>query len=212
MIIFIMEKCMRNTFAHNVQRSFEITNEERNAARKVIDAFDKFLKQLWAARQHDQRLINVLKKNKDTDPTELFGIRHLLRRFQKEVKQRYTNLIVDFAGKKDIKHNVISKGCIHTLIPLEKDTITRNIKIILQDAMQQLTEFLEEFLEAFEDFNDPDQITKIIMTSSKADQIVQSIENIIDGQLKPHFERNILKTKHLASIRNRISIIELLEE
>lgn len=212
MIIFIMEKCMKNTFARNVQRSFEITNEERNAARKVIDVFNKFLKQLWAARQHDQRLINVLKKNKDTDPTALFGIRHLLRRFQREVKQRYTNLIVDFAGKKDIKHDVISKGYIHTLIPLEKDTITRNIKTILQDAMQQLTEFLEEFLEAFEDFNDPDQITKIIMTSSKVDQIAQSIENIIDSQLKPHFERNILKAKHLASIRNRISIIKLLEE
>jgi len=205
---------MKKLFAQYVQRSSEITEEERAAAREVLSAFDKFLKQLWAARQHDQRLVNVLKKNKDTDPSTLFGIRHLLRRFQKEVKQRYTNLIVDFAGKKDADKESISKGYIHTLLPLEKDTLTRNIKVALQDAMQQLTEFLEEFLEAFEDFNNPDQITKIVTTSSKADQIVQSIENIIDGQLKPHFERNVLKRKRLGSagVRRRIRIIEMLEE
>jgi len=207
---------MKKNFAQYVQRSYEITEEKRAAAREAISAFDKFLKQLWAARQHDQRLVNVLKKNKDADPAALFGIRHLLRRFQKEVKQRYTNLIISFAGKKDAQSNVVSKGCIHTLIPLEKDTLTRNIKNALQDAMQQLTEFLEEFLEAFEDFNNPDQVAKITTTSAKADQIVQSIENVIDGQLKPHFERNVLKRKHLGSIcsgiHRRTRIIELLTE
>jgi len=207
---------MKKTFAQHVQRSSEITEEERAAAREALAAFDKFLKQLWAARQHDQRLVNVLKKNKEADPTILFGIRHLLRRFQKEVKERYTRIIVDFAGKKDSASNSISTGYIHTLAPLEKDTLTRNIKTILQDAMQQLTEFLEEFLEAFEDFNNPDQISKILTTSTKADQIVQSIENIIDGQLKPHFERNVLKRKRMSSIsggiRRRMRIIELLEE
>ena len=207
---------MTKRFAHNVQRSSEITEEERAAAREAIVAFDKFLKQLWAARQHDQRLVNVLKKNKESDTSELFEIRHLLRRFQKEVKQRYTNLIIDFAGKKDVSSKNVSKGYIHTLDMLEKDTITKNLKLILQDSMQQLTEFLEEFLEAFEDFNNPDQISKIITTSAKADQIAQSIENIIDGQLKPHFERNILRRKSVASISNnirrRIRIIELLEE
>lgn len=213
---FIIWWCMKNTFAQHVQRSLEVTEEERAAAREALRAFDKFLKQLWAARQHDLRLVNVLKKNKDADSSTLFGIRHLLRRFQKEVKQRYTNLIIEFAGKKDPAANTIFTGCIHTLIPLEKDTITRNIKRVLQDSVQQLTEFLEEFLEAFEDFNDPDQITKIVTTSTKADQIVQNIENVIDDQLKPHFERNVLKRKRFGAarrnIRRRTRVIELLEE
>ena len=45
------------------QRSSEITDMERQAAQSVIEAFSKFVKQLWAARQHDQRLVNVLEKN-----------------------------------------------------------------------------------------------------------------------------------------------------
>jgi hypothetical protein len=59
--------------------------------------------------------------------------------------------------------------------------------------MQQLTEFIEEFIEAFEDFNNKDQINNIVNTSAKAERITQNIENIIDTQLKPHFEKNILK-------------------
>jgi DNA-binding protein YbaB len=207
---------MKNTFAQHVQRSSEISEEERQAARDALRAFDKFSKQIWAARQSDQRLVNVLQKNKEADPSSLFEIRHLLRRFQKEVRQRYANLIVDFAGKKDVNSETVSQGHIHTLTPLENDTLTRHIKAALQDAVQQLTEFMEEFLEAFEDFNNPDQITTIVTVSGKADQIVQSIDNIIDGQLKPHFEKNIIRRKKLASmyngIRRRIRILDMLEE
>jgi hypothetical protein len=202
--------------AQRVQRSSEISDEERDVARSAISAFNKFLKQLWAARQHDQRLVNVLQKNKESDPAALFEIRHLLRRFQKEVRNRYANLIIAFAGKKDAKSgDPVTTGYIHTLSPLSKDTMTRQIKLALQDAVQQLTEFMEEFLEAFEDFNNQDQIAKIVSTSKKADQIVQSIENIIDSQLKPHFEKNILKRRKISMIRNgirrRVRIINILE-
>jgi len=202
--------------ALSVQRTIEISEEELNSARNAIRAFDKFLKQLWSARQHDQRLVNVLKENKDANPEDLFKIRHLLRRFQKEVKDRYTNLIVDFAGKKNEKMQNISEGYIHTLRDLEKDTKTRKIKNTLQDAIQQLTEFLEEFLEAFEDFNNPDQIKTIIGTSNKVDSLAQSIENIVDTQLKPHLEKNVLRRKRVGEIRGNIvkraRIIKILEE
>lgn len=198
-----------------VQRTIEISEEELQAAREAIRSFDRFMRQLWAARQHDQRLVNVLKKNKDANPEDLFQIRHLLRRFQKEVKDRYTNLIVSFAGKKDDKLRTVTEGYIHTLKDLEKDTTTRKIKTALQDVIQQLTEFLEEFLEAFEDFNNPDQIKSIISTSGKIDLLTQSIENIIDMQLKPHLERNILKRKKIGEIRKNIikraRIIKMLE-
>jgi signal transduction histidine kinase len=96
------------------------------------------------------------------------------------------------------------KGIIHLLQPLEKDTKTRQIKTALQDAMQQLSEFVEEFLELFEDFNSKDQVKNIITVSKKSEKIIQSIENIIEKQMKPHFEKNILGTKKIGSIRGRI--------
>ncbi len=206
---------MNKKIALTVQRTSEISEAERLAARNAIVAFEKFMKQLWAARQHDQRLVNVLNSNKDASPNDLFKIRHLLRRYQREVRDRYAALIIAFAGKKDEKLQSASEGYIHTLQPLENDTTTKQIKSALQDAMQQLTEFLEEFLEAFEDFNDPDQIKSIIGTSKKADKIVQSIENIIDSQMKVHFEKNILKRVKLNSIRGHIvrraRLIKMLE-
>jgi len=186
------------------QRSSDISEEEKAAAKKVLKTFKEFLNKLWAARQHDERLINVLEKNEGADPSALFEIRHLLRRYQKEVKAQYTDLIFMFAGKKNDDMELVEKGIIHLMAPLEKDTTTRQIKMAMQDAMQQLSEFIEEFLEAFEDFNSKDQIKSIIGISKKAEKIIQSIENIIEKQLRPHFERNILGSKKVGSIRGRI--------
>jgi hypothetical protein len=195
---------MIQKLANLPQRASEISEEEKEAAKKVLKAFKEFLHALWSAKQHDDRLINVFEKNEDTDPTALFEIRHLLRRFQKEVKEKYTKLIFMFAGKKDEDMKLIEKGIIHLLQPLEKDTKTRQIKIAMQDAMQQLSEFVEEFLELFENFNDKDQIKNIISVSKKSEKIIKSIENVIEKQMRPHFEKNILGTKKIGSIRGRI--------
>lgn len=191
------------TYANTSQRSSEVSEAEREAAKTAMKGLKKFIKQLWAARQHDQRLVNVLEKNPNTDPSQLFEQRHLLRKFQQEVRARYVALIFAFAGQKDANGNITS-GVLHLLRPLEKDTKTRQIKAALQDAMQQFTQFMEEFLEAFEDFNDKDQINKIVTTSQKADALFQSIENIIEKQLIPHFERNIMKRHRISSIQNQI--------
>lgn len=185
-----------------LQRSSEVTEEERQAAKKAIEGFQAFLKQFWAARQQDKRLLNSLEKNPDTNPEKLFEIRHLLRRFQQEVKDRYTQLIFAFAGRKE--DNQIIPGVLHLLKLLEKDTKTRQIKTTLQDAMQQFTQFMEEFLESFEDFNSKDQVKEILLTSQKADAIYESIENIINRQLIPHFERNVLKRQNFANLRGKI--------
>lgn len=195
---------MAQKLANLPQRSSEISPEEKEAAKKVLKAFKKFLRLLWAAKQHDDRLVNVFEKNEDTDAAALFEIRHLLRRYQKEVKGRYTKLIVMFAGQKDENMELVEKGIIHLLQPLEKDTTTRQIKTALQDAMQQLAEFVEEFLELFEDFNDKDQVKNIISVSEKAEKIIQSIENAIEKQMRPHFEKNILGPRKVGSIRRRI--------
>lgn len=207
---------MVEKFANTPKRTSEISDEERQAAKNAIKLFDKFLNELWSAQHHNERLLNVLNKNDNVDPKALFEIRHLLRRFQKETKDLYTHLIITFAGKKDDNYNTISPGIISSLDPLINDTTVRQIKIALQDAMQQLAEFMEEFLEAFEDFNSKNQVKEIKFTAKKAEKIVQSIENIIEKQMRVHFERNILGPKKISDlrkcIRRRARLINMLEE
>jgi len=198
------------------KRTTQISDAEREAAKKALKGFQQFLGALYAARQHDERLLNVLEKAGNVDSSSLFEIRHLLRKFQKETKEIYTKLIIMFSGKKDQNYNTVSQGVISLLAPLEKDTITRQIKSTLQDAMLQLSEFMEEYLEAFDDFNSPDQVEEIKYTAKQAEQIAQNIENIIEKQLKGHFERNILgrpKQSNLsAQIKRRARIIKLLRD
>lgn len=186
------------------RRTSEISDEEREAAKNALKAFDAFLKELWSARHHDERLLNVLNKSEDIDSSALFEVRHLLRKFQHETKNRYARLITMFAGKKDNNMETITPGIISLLTPLENDTATRQIKIALQDSMQQLAEFMEEFLESFENFNSKNQIKEIKNTAKKAEKIIQSIENIVDKQLRTHFERDILGSKKLGELRNSI--------
>lgn len=200
-----------------IQLSVEVTDEERKAARDANSSLDKFLRELWAAQQNDKKLVDILKKNQGSvDSSSLFEIRHLLRRFQKEVRDRYVKLIFDFAGKKDDDFKVLSEGYIHTLIPLEKDTNTRQMKAALQDAMQQLAEFVQDFIEAFENFNDPEQVNKIVKLSDEIDSMIRSVENIVDNQIKPHLERNVIKRKRANEIQTdilkRSRLIKLLGE
>jgi len=208
---------MINKFSYSAQRSSDITDEERQAAREATRAFSDFIKKLWAVRQQDLRLVNVLEKTPDADSSSLKEQRHLLRRFQRGAKERYTDLIQYFAGKKDNGGNLLSKGIIHKLAPLEKDTKTRQLKTTIQDAMQQLKEFAEEFIEAFEDFNDKDQVSKILNASKTLDELSQSLENIVDKQLKPHFEQNIIRREQIigSDIQNRFirraRILKILE-
>lgn len=203
-------------FSTSPRRTSEISEEEREAAKNILKAFDDFVKELWAARHHDERLLNVLNKSENIDSSALFEVRHLLRKFQRETKDRYTHLITMFAGKKDNNMETISPGIISLFAPLENDTTTRQIKVALQDSVQQLAEFMEEFLEAFENFNSKNQIKEIKNTAKKAGKIIQSIENIIDKQLRTHFERNILGRKKLGELRSAIKrrsrIIKMLEE
>ena len=195
--------------------SLEVTDEERRAARDAIKALDTFLRSLENTRRQDKKLIIVLKQNTDVDPKSLFEIRHLLRRYQKEVKDRYVKLILDFAGKRDDNFQVVSQGYIHSLQPLEKDTITRNMKAALQDSAQQLTELAEEFIELFESFDDPDQVKNILRINDSIDLITSSIQNIIDNQIKPHFEKNVIKRKNAGDVKRnmlkRARLIKMLE-
>jgi hypothetical protein len=202
-------------FKTSQQQISSISPEERDAAKKSINSFNELLRRLKGARNADKTVINILEKNKDADPSELFKIRHLLRRFQNEVKERYTSIIIAFAGKKNDKMQTVTKGYIHNLEPLLKDTMLREIKITISDSMQQLTEFMEEFLSEFEKFNNPNQITEIIRISSKADAIISSIENIIEKQLTPYLQKNVLQQKVVTEFRGQIIkrawIIKLLE-
>ena len=190
-----------------IKYSTEITSQERTAAKEAIRALDKFLRELKITRNKDMEMVRVLEKHKNSgsNSDSLFKIKHHLKRFQREVKDRYVKLIFDFAGKKDENTmQVISEGYIHSLGPLEKDTVTRNMKASLQDSMQHLVEFMEEFIEGFEDFDNPDQIQNIIDVSKKVDQIVSSIKNVVDSQIKPHFEKDILKVNRAEEIQKHI--------
>jgi hypothetical protein len=75
---------MHKKIARLPQRSFDISESERAAAKEALSSFKHFLQKLWAARQSDKKLIDVLEKNQSADSSSLFEIRHLLRKFQQE--------------------------------------------------------------------------------------------------------------------------------
>lgn len=189
--------------AYMTPRSVDVSDEERQQARRALRAFDEFLASLWRAQQRTERLMNVLGKAPDVQPEQLFKVRHHLRQFQREVRQTYSSLIPEFSE------------ALQRLDPFSKDTETANIRSALLDAMQQLSEIVESFLEALEDFNAPNQVQRLNVLHQKAQQLAQSIEAVVEGRLHDHFERDILRRKRLAAlrtgIRRRARLVRMLE-
>jgi hypothetical protein len=184
-------------------RSVPFSEEEKQAARASMLQLGGFLRQLWAAQQHSERLMDVLNKSPNTPTEQLFSIRHLIRRFRDEVRQHFTALLPAFSN------------AITTLNPFVKDTETGRIRESLIDAMQQLSEVAETYMETFEDFNAPDQIQRLQALFQKIQQLSQGIESVIEGRLRDHFEKNILRRQQIselrAGIRRRARLIAMLE-
>lgn len=189
--------------AWQTPRSVPFSEEEKEAARAAMSKLGGFLRKLWAAQQHSERFMDVLGKSPDTPPEQLFSIRHLIRRFRDEVRQHYTALLPAFSE------------AIATLNPFLKDTDTGLMRESLIDAMQQLSEVVETYMETFEDFNAPDQIQRLKTLFEKIKQLSQGIESVIEGRLRDHFEKNILRRQKLsalrADIRRRARLIAMLE-
>ena len=173
-------------------RSVPFSEEEKQAARLALAKFAEFLRQLWAAQQHSERLMDVLGKAPDAAPEQLFAIRHLIRRFRDEVRRNFAELVPSFSA------------AIATLDPFAKDTDTAAMRDGLIDAMQQLSEVVEAYMEAFEDFNAPYQIQRLKAMFQKAKQLAQSIESVVEGRLRDHFEKNVLNRQRIGELRNGI--------
>lgn len=184
-------------------RTVEISNEERFAARDALIAFKNFIKELDRAKEHVESLANILKKSSGTTNDQLFEIRHLLVRFQGEVRENYKDLIVEF------------NSAVKKLDPLLNDTETARIKNTLINSMQILSDTVENYMEVFEDFT-PNQSQLLTTFAEKIDKITENIEYIIERKLRDHFKRDILRQKNsIAEMRNqmkkRMNLIRYLE-
>jgi ribosomal protein S13 len=184
-------------------RSVPFSEEEKQAARAAMSQLSSFLRQLWVAQQHSERFMDVLNKAPDTPPEQLFSIRHLIRRFRDEVRQHFTALLPAFSK------------AISTLDPFLKDTDTGRMRESLIDAMQQLSEVVETYMETFEDFGSSDQVQRLKTLFQKIKQLSQGVESVIEGRLRDHFEKNILRRQKIGNmrtgIRRRARLIAMLE-
>jgi hypothetical protein len=171
-------------------RSVPFTEEEKQSARNAIKKFDGFLKHLEVAIEHSERLMEILAKSPAT-PEPLYSIRHLLRQFRDESKERFARLVPEFSG------------AISSLSPFEHDTDTSSLKNGLIDAVQQMSEFVENYLEEFDNF-EPNQIQKLQNFFNKIKQLAQNVESVVHGRLQDHFEKNILGRQNVGQLRTDI--------
>jgi len=175
--------------AQNIPRSLEISEEEKQAARMSLEALQAFMKKLGEAQQHDERLSNVLKRVPEAVPDQMYEIRHLLHQFQSEVRSNYRNLIPEFGKALDL------------MSPLLKDTETAEIKNSLVDTMQRISDAVETYMEELDAFS-PEQVQNLTMLAGKIAQLVNSMETLVDVQLREHFNKNVLRRrKSIAEIR-----------
>jgi len=168
--------------AQHIPRAVAISDEERAAATEALDAFKDFLKDLNAAQEHDETLTAILKKVPEASADQMYEIRHLLIRFQGEVRENYRRIIPKFSA------------AVKKLDPLLKDTETSQIKSALVDTMQRLSDVVEMYMEAFDDFS-PEQAQNLIGLAGRVSQLVTSIRSMVEHQLREHFKKNVLKKK-----------------
>ena len=183
---------------YQVQRTVEIPEEEKDAARVSLDKFREFINELWECYKHDQALINILESSSPTTD-QIYEERYLFRKFKDESRQMYIRIMSIFVG------------AIDSLSVLESDTRTRQIKESLIFSMSSLIDLVENFLEALVDFNNKDQPQDITSIFQKMHKSITSLESLIDTQMTSHFEKNILGRYKVSSEDRNDRIFKILD-
>jgi len=189
---------MAKKYGYQVQRTVEIPQDEKNAARTSLAKFREFINELWECYKHDQELINILESSSST-PDQIYEERYLFRKFKNESRQMYIRIMSIFVG------------AIDSLSVLESDTRTRQIKESMIFSMSSLIDLVENFLEALVAFNEKEQPQNIINIFQKIQKSITALESLVDSQLSSHFEKNILGRYKVSSENRSDRIFKILD-
>ncbi len=166
--------------AYAIQLSYEVQNEEKDRANKVILYLDYIVKQLKKCNEHLDLIYTPFKDNPNITPAEAYKARAGLRRYRDRVADNFNEL----------KRNAFR--CFVLLRGFESDTQTSKLTKSFVLSIGDIEKQVNRFIDLFSDLEAKDFGATIVKAVENIKKEISQFEQTIEDRIKTHIQNNIL--------------------
>lgn len=180
--------------AYAVQMTYEVTDAEKNEAKKALLLFDSANKLLILAKDHLDIMKTPFKNNPDIDPKEIMKARAAIRRFRDKAIDNFNEF-----KKQSFK-------CVEVMQNFSSDTQTLKLLKSFISAINDLEVKVNRFSELFSDLEDKDFSKNAVSAMEEIQADCEDIGEIVDERIKEHIQTNILNRSWVDNVSDELQV------
>ena len=180
--------------AYAVQMTYDVTDAEKNEAKKALLLFDSANKLLTLAKDHLDIMKTPFKNNPDIDPKEIMKARAAIRRFRDKAIDNFNEF-----KKQAFK-------CVEIMQNFSSDTQTLKLLKSFVSAINDLEAKVNAFAELFSDLEDKDFAKNVVSAMEEIQSDCDDIEEIVDERIKEHIQTNILNRSWVDNVSDELQV------
>lgn len=180
--------------AYAVQMTYEVTDAEKNEAKKALLLFDSANKLLTLSKDHLDIMKTPFKNNPDIDPKEIMKARAAIRRFRDKAIDNFNEF-----KKQAFK-------CVGIMQNFSSDTQTLKLIKSFVSAINDLEAKVNNFSELFSDLEDKDFAKNVVSSMEEIQADCEDVNEIIDERIKEHIQTNILNRSWVDNVSDELQV------
>ena len=195
--------------SYSSQMSFDVSDKEKYAAKKALNAFTMLCTELREADDHLDKMKTPFNDNQQSDPEKLFEERAALRVYRDDMLEKFN------------KCKQTALKCVIALKPFDSDTQTIRLKNSFIMSVGDLEKQVNRFAALFDNIKDKDFIKKSTSAIDNVKKEVAQLEQIVEDRIKDHIRKNILAINWIDDVGEKLQmhieqksplIVELMQE
>lgn len=180
--------------AYSVQMTYDISEEEKESAKKALKYFSFCLKLLDEASEYLNIMKTPFKDNNDASPEAIWEVRGALRKFRDNSLDKFNNF----------KKNAFA--CVFIMNTFSFDTQTLKLMKSFISSIADLKNKVNDFIDLFSDLKSKDFVSNSIKLIEQIQQQSEDIEDIINERIKNHIQENILAKSWIDDVGEEIKV------
>jgi hypothetical protein len=177
--------------SYSLQLNYEITDDEKIKAKKVLALFQFFVQKIDSFLDHLDLMYSSFKDSKDSSE-EIFDRRADIRRYRDKVLENFSEI------------EKIAFKCYVILNYFKSDTQTVKLIKSYTDAFEDLEKQTERFSELFFDLQSDDFLTNVVKAIEFIKKQASELKQIIDDRIVAHFKNNVLNQNWISNMSDKL--------
>jgi hypothetical protein len=179
--------------SYAVQLNYDVSNSEKELAKKSLICFDHAVKKLDAASEHLNILKTPFKDNPEMTPEDVVKVRASLRLFKDKSIDNFNNF-------KDLAFN-----CVNIMQAFSSDTQTIKLMKSFISAVDILETKVNDFVSLFLDLESKSFASDIVKNIEAVQKECESVSDVISDRIKNHIQSNILAASWVDNVGGKLN-------